>query len=286
MDDKHKITIPKPCHENWNKMTPNENGRFCLSCAKTVVDFTSMLPYEVQHYFIQNQNEKICGRFKNSQLYSITIQIPDRVLYSQTNYSKMFLLALFVSMGTTLFSCANKDGKKKKIDKVEVVTDLTPTNDIIVGEPAIDETETKNAVIPPPPPPKVDQVKFIKPIEESKIKKSNSSRNETVETEDVSLKKEQAPKNAEFPGGIDQFHSFFMKEYKKPEGVSYWKLNFTLAFAVEKNGTVSFLECSPAIEEPLQKEIIRVLSVCPKWQPGESNGKKLKMQYSVPILLK
>ena len=92
--------------------------------------------------------------------------------------------------------------------------------------------------------------------------------------------------NAEFPGGIDQFHTFFMKEYKKPENVNYWKLNFTLAFAIEKNGSVSFIECSPAVEEPLEKEIIRVLNLCPKWQPGESNGKKVRMQYSVPILLK
>lgn len=73
-----------------------------------------MLPEEIKHFFIQNQNEKICGRFRKSQLDSITIQIPSRVLYSQTNYYKMFLLALFIAMETTLFSCADKEGKKTK----------------------------------------------------------------------------------------------------------------------------------------------------------------------------
>ena len=58
METKYKITIPEPCHEDWNKMSPKDNGRFCLSCTKTVVDFTSMLPEEIQHYFIQNQNKK------------------------------------------------------------------------------------------------------------------------------------------------------------------------------------------------------------------------------------
>ena len=35
-----KITIPTPCHENWNEMTPNEMGRHCTVCSKTVKDFT------------------------------------------------------------------------------------------------------------------------------------------------------------------------------------------------------------------------------------------------------
>ena len=112
MDTKYKITIPKPCPEDWNKMTPNNNGRFCGSCSKNVVDFTNMLPDEIQMYFQQHSN--VCGRFKNLQLDSLTIQIPNRILYSQTHYHKMFLLALFIVMGTTLFSCADKNGIKQK----------------------------------------------------------------------------------------------------------------------------------------------------------------------------
>ncbi|WP_244248495.1 hypothetical protein [Flavobacterium foetidum] len=297
MEKNNKISIPKPCHEDWNKMTPNENGRFCMSCSKTVVDFTSILPEEIQHFFIQNKNDKICGRFRKSQLDTITIQIPSKVLYTQPNYRKMFLLALFIATGTTLFSCQNKDGQKQKINKVELVKDSDANSPIVVGEPAIDESSTKQAVLPPPPSPKIDQVKFDESI--VKTKKNSSNQSSTVKSEKTNNKKNSSvdkpiyvssevvsETNAEFPGGIDQFHTFFMKEYKKPENIHYWKLNFTLAFAVEKNGTVSFIECSPAVEEPLEKEIVRVLNLCPKWQPGESNGKKIRMQYSVPILLK
>jgi hypothetical protein len=131
MNTNHKITIPKPCHEDWNKMTPNDSGRFCGSCSKNVVDFTNMLPDEIQAYFQQHSN--VCGRFKNSQLDSLTIQIPNRVLYSQTHYYKMFLLALFIAMGTTLFSCADKNGNKQKIDKVEVVEDSIKTSHATMG---------------------------------------------------------------------------------------------------------------------------------------------------------
>jgi hypothetical protein len=38
------VRIPSPCHEDWNRMTPNERGRHCAACDKTVVDVTRMGP--------------------------------------------------------------------------------------------------------------------------------------------------------------------------------------------------------------------------------------------------
>ena len=171
MNKTHKITIPEPCHQDWNKMTPDETGRFCNSCAKSVVDFTKMLPDEIHVYFQQHSN--VCGRFKNSQLDSLTIQIPNRILHSQTHYHKMFLLALFIAMGTTLFSCADKNGNKQKIEKVEVVEDTAEMNNVTVGVRLPPKTDPNNILLhnvpPPPPPPKIDQVKFVKPHKKTQI---------------------------------------------------------------------------------------------------------------------
>lgn len=279
MERKHKITIPEPCHENWDKMTPNENGRFCLSCSKTVVDFTSMLPEEIQHFFIQNQNNKICGRFRKSQLDSVTIQIPNNVLYSQTNYYKMFLLALFIAMGTTLFSCADKEGKKQKIDKIEVVKD-----------------KKQNAEqIPPPPAPPLKQDKqdnHEKPVQkttgevilENKTNSTNKTKKETIE-EPVYNGGVAIETNADFPGGIEQFYNFFEKEFKKPDGSDITKLKIKLSFTIERNGSVTYLQSDPEVDEIIKNEIIRVLKLCPKWEPGTSNGKKITMHYSLPIVL-
>jgi hypothetical protein len=60
------ISIPKPCHENWDVMTPKDQGRFCLSCEKTVTDFTRMPDYEIINFF--KNNKSTCGRFTNTQL--------------------------------------------------------------------------------------------------------------------------------------------------------------------------------------------------------------------------
>ena len=155
METKYKIAIPKPCHEDWNEMTPNTSGRFCGSCAKSVIDFTQMNDAEIQHYFVINQGKSICGRFSNQQLDSVIIKIPTQVLYSQTNFHKIFLLALLISMGTTLFSCADKNGNKQKIDGVEVVDDGSKVEYMTTDAPRFNN-DTINQIKP-----KTDGVKKI-----------------------------------------------------------------------------------------------------------------------------
>lgn len=62
-----KITIPKPCHENWNAMTPDEKGRFCAVCSKTVRDFRKVPDDDIIDFF-SGTSEEICGTFNPSQL--------------------------------------------------------------------------------------------------------------------------------------------------------------------------------------------------------------------------
>ena len=77
------IRINEPCHENWNAMTPKEQGRFCGSCQKDVVDLTNMTDAELKAYFT-NYSGSICGRFNTSQLSSET-----NVQYSYSSLSEI-----------------------------------------------------------------------------------------------------------------------------------------------------------------------------------------------------
>lgn len=63
-----ELTVPEPCHENWNDMTPTEKGRFCASCQKDVVDFTNMGQAELIAFFRKKTSGNVCGRFYNDQL--------------------------------------------------------------------------------------------------------------------------------------------------------------------------------------------------------------------------
>ena len=190
-------------------------------------------------------------------------------------YFKKILFAWFFITGTTLFSCANKNDNKKENSKTEVVVNsVNKQNDnsnqisssqTIQSEHAEKNTKEEEEVISSKitsyknnsnhsisSPEKENLVKSAK-LKENKNLQSEKTNNEKNSSAKVMIKTTYAGEiasqtNAEFPGGIEQFHNFFMKEYKKPEGVSYWKINLNLAFAVEKNGTVSFLECSPSVE--------------------------------------
>jgi len=62
-----KIIIPKPCHENWETMTPEQKGRFCSVCSKTVRDFTDTSDEEIVKT-VSGSSEDICGKFYESQI--------------------------------------------------------------------------------------------------------------------------------------------------------------------------------------------------------------------------
>lgn len=68
MSKKLQLSIPKPCHENWDAMTPVQQGKFCGSCQKQVVDFSNMSDRQVAEFFKKPSTGSVCGRFMTDQL--------------------------------------------------------------------------------------------------------------------------------------------------------------------------------------------------------------------------
>lgn len=99
---KLQLDIPEPCHENWNNMTPTDQGRFCNACSKVVVDFAMMTDTEVLNYFSTLTHEKVCGRVLPSQL-NREIRMPKeprKRLFWYWNYIVMFFLFISKSNST------------------------------------------------------------------------------------------------------------------------------------------------------------------------------------------
>lgn len=286
MERNYKISIPEPCSEDWNKMTPNENGRFCLSCSKTVVDFTSMLPEEIQQYIIQNQGNKICGRFKKSQLDSITIQIPSKVLYTQTHFHKIFLLALFISMGTVLFSCQNKDGNKQKIEKIEVIEDS-----LVLKTESNKKHETPNTKSSTG-----SEIKSTKHKSSSVLKKKKVFSTTKTECGETLVYDEIYEDNTvyggmgidvipDYPGGINVFFDAFRSEYRIPKQLKKSTGVIKMSFVIEKDGKLNEIKIIEDLGFGTGEEATRVLEKSIKWTPGETLGKKVRTFYDLPIAL-
>lgn len=292
MESKYKINIPEPCNEDWNKMTPIENGRFCSSCTKNVIDFTTMLPDEIQLYFQQHNN--ICGRFKKSQLNSLTIQIPSRVLLTQTQYHKIFLLALFITMGTTLFSCADKNGNKLKIDKVEVVSDSIEMKNTTVGmllPQKQDPNDPSQKNIPPPPPPKTTQVQFVKPKTTKSDKRATKEtraeiKNKIVEEEEIYNGGIEFYINPEYKGGMEKFKEYVLQNYNFPKKAKPINGKVNATFVIEKDGGLSKSKLLKDIADGIGAELIRVLEKSENWIPGSQNGKLTRSLFSITLIIK
>ncbi len=88
-----------PCIERLSDMKPVDGGRFCDSCAKTIVDLTEKSNQEIRQMYDEH-NGKLCGIVKPNQLQENRFYHP----------LKRFALALIIVFGTSLFVFANASG--------------------------------------------------------------------------------------------------------------------------------------------------------------------------------
>lgn len=148
-----KISIPKPCHEDWNKMTPNEKGAFCSKCAKTVVDFTKKTTEEISSFLIAETGKKICGRFLSRQLdepaKKVDLFIPFQLLPQRLSFSNTFIFSLFIVFGTTLFSCSTQQGEV--VGKIALAhdTNVETRQSTITGDSMIVDPQTSTGSVVP-----------------------------------------------------------------------------------------------------------------------------------------
>jgi hypothetical protein len=118
MSNTVKILILQPCHENWHNMTPNEQGRFCGSCQKSVVDFSLMTDKEMLDYMAKVSGYTACGRFSNDQLNK-------NIKAGQSKRRFSWAYIWNIMLATFLVTEANAQVKQKKKAPVQH-RELTP----------------------------------------------------------------------------------------------------------------------------------------------------------------
>jgi hypothetical protein len=61
---REKVHIAEPCSANWDAMPASDNGRYCASCEKVVVDFSKKTLTEIQDYFASLNGQTACGNYQ------------------------------------------------------------------------------------------------------------------------------------------------------------------------------------------------------------------------------
>jgi hypothetical protein len=120
------IAIDEPCAESWQNMQPNANGKFCMHCSKTVIDFTQQTSYEIKTYFQQHENT--CGRFTKQQLNE-TYTIYEASKFDHYKFVASLALGLLTLDTLNAFSIDGKDFKNEK-DSVQIVRFIDNNNSL------------------------------------------------------------------------------------------------------------------------------------------------------------
>lgn len=123
------IQINEPCHEDWQAMTPNQQGAFCQVCQKDVIDFSKKSISQIKSFFAEKENQKICGRFEKKQL--VYLSFDD--FFASFKYwalSKKIALVFFFTFGFIAFdaSAQNNTTKGKTVSSETLM---------LQGEPAV-----------------------------------------------------------------------------------------------------------------------------------------------------
>lgn len=100
--------------------------------------------------------------------------------------------------------------------------------------------------------------------------------------ETVFMVVEQMP---EFPGGFDALTTFLQDNIRYPAAAAKKGISGTvyLSMVVNADGSVTDVKVLRGVEESLDAEAERVVSMMPAWQPGRQHGKAVKVRYNIPI---
>jgi hypothetical protein len=145
------IHIPEPCHESWQAMQPQQNGRFCDSCCKVVVDFTAMSNEQIMDYLQSRKEEKVCGRFKKKQMSAPAVKVkPIRVKWQL----QKFAAALWLAFGAMLFTACNTPDPKLVQKESQPKSNQNLTGIVIIPSEQISRAATPEKLITTPATPK------------------------------------------------------------------------------------------------------------------------------------
>lgn len=91
-----------------------------------------------------------------------------------------------------------------------------------------------------------------------------------------------------FQGGEAELYKFLGENIAYPDSAKIYGVRGTViaTFVINTNGSISDIVILRDIGRDCGEEVRRVLSLMPAWVPGEANGHKVKVRYTLPVRFK
>ncbi len=92
-------------------------------------------------------------------------------------------------------------------------------------------------------------------------------------------------KAPEFPGGIPGFASYVAKNIRYPlqSGMRGKQGKVVVTFVIEKDGSITNSKVLRTVAKDIDAEVLRVISLSPKWTAGTVNGVPVRTQFTYPV---
>ena len=226
----------------------------------------------------------------------------------------IFVVAISAPLIIKFLDKGDKNANADKFIETEVV---------LSEPPPVDEATPPPPPPVEPPPPRVDQVRMPPPVvvEASKVKDEEPPTVEELRKADpgpktiagdptadirIDLPVGEGPKEQlvtetvgenhifeavevapQPPGGMANFLKYIGSSYQYPaqaeaQGVSG---RVILTFVVERDGSITDIKIVRDLKYGTGEEAVRVLKRAQKWSPGIQNGRPVRVQYTLPIVL-
>jgi protein TonB len=234
----------------------------------------------------------------------------------RTAFIAVFIFVIVVWMFPLLVD-AIESVAKERFGAIETTVELTD----VTEQKIPDEVKIKQETEAPPPPPLKTTMQFTPPeitdddlvndentmksqekLIESKVQISIANIEgvddpDAIDIADLEAHKvvvqDEAPFMAveqmpDFPGGQKALMEYLAKHTNYPPIAAENNIQgrVTVRFVVTAKGTIERVEILQGIDRSCDEEALRVVRTMPKWIPGEHNGRKVPVVYTVPIVFK
>ena len=186
----------------------------------------------------------------------------------------------------------------QKMNQDLVVQDVVAEEEILI-------TKRDAAPPPPPPPPAPEAPEVLEMVTEKvattidiNMEDNQKTAQQEVYTppappqkhieevaEEVFVVVEQQP---EFPGGQAALMKYLNSSIKYPQVAQDNGIQGRVItqFVVEKDGSITDVQVVKGADPSLDKEAIRVVKAMPSWKPGQQQGKKVRVRYTLPVVFR
>lgn len=101
------------------------------------------------------------------------------------------------------------------------------------------------------------------------------------------FKASEVDKFPEYPGGIKKFYVYAQKNFIIPKEIKEKKIKgkVFISFVVERDGNITNIKVIRDMGYGTKEEAEKLLKKCPKWNPATINGKIVRCEYNLPIIV-